>query len=242
MLNNSAIQPIRAGGKIFVAPNEVEFKHLYEEIFKKHQYYLHLDNLQPFIIDAGAHIGLASLYFKNLFPQAKVLAFEPLPLLVDCLKQNVLFHQALDVEIFPYALADTDGQITLYHDAESDNYWSSTTSMFPGAWNLRQKTQPLQLPAVRLSPYIDRPVDILKLDIEGAETKVLQEVRPKLHLVKNILIEFHANHFNHPDRLIKILENAGFTLHITEEGKDILPRQMQWKIPRLYFIEGQRGQ
>lgn len=239
-MNSPNFFTIRLGGKNFIAPNEVEFKQLYEEIFKKHLYYIHLDNPQPFIIDAGAHVGLASLYFKSLFPNSQIVSFEPLPLLVQCFQQNIIFHEVEGVQIIPHAVSDREGSIILFHDAEKINYWPSTTSIFPGAWNLRQKTQPLPVTSTRLSQYIDRPVDILKIDIEGLETKVLQEIRPKLHFVKHLLIEFHANHFNHPDRIIKILEDEGFVFEVSEEKRQILPRQMQWRIPKLYFIEAHK--
>ncbi len=231
---------IRQGGKTFIAPNEVEFQKLYEEIFKKHVYYVHLDEPSPFIIDAGAHVGLASIYYKSLFPRAKILSFEPLPLLVQCFRQNLLFHDIEDIEIVPLAISDREGQIVLFHDAEPVNYWPSTTSIFPGAWDLRQKTKPIPLSSTKLSQYIDRPVDILKIDIEGLEMKVLQEIRPKLKFVKHLLIEFHANHFNHPDRIIQLLEDEGYEIEVTEDKKQIAPRQMQWRIPKLYFIEAHR--
>ena len=45
---------------------------------------------------------------------------------------------------------------------------------------------------VKLSDYIDRPVDLLKLDIEGAETAVIEELGEKVALARRIYVEVHS--------------------------------------------------
>lgn len=56
----------------FFYTNENEFKKLYEEIFKTHMYYVELDTMSPRILDCGGHIGLATMYFKTQYPDAKI--------------------------------------------------------------------------------------------------------------------------------------------------------------------------
>ena len=67
-----------------------ELLHLKNEIFVHHCYYFETTVTNPKIIDAGAHIGLATLYFKKLFPFAEITAIEPQPISFKLLEQNVL--------------------------------------------------------------------------------------------------------------------------------------------------------
>jgi hypothetical protein len=66
-----------------------------------------------------------------------------------------------------------------------------------------------------LSRLIDGPVDFLKMDIEGAELRVLRdlEVHRKLHLVREMVIEYH-HHIepaaDHLSEVLQLLERSGF--------------------------------
>lgn len=227
-------------GLTFYYPNEVEFRQLYEEIFKKHVYYVELDNQSPLIIDGGAHVGLASIYFKTLYPNATIWAFEPLPELVEYLQANISVNRLENVFIIPSGLAARAGKTELYIDAEDKNHWLSTSSMFPGAWTSKQQTTPVEVETVELTNYLEQPVDILKLDIEGAEIEVINSVRHQLKLVKHLFLEFHATRERRPQELVTLLLNAGFELTIYEDGKVIPINRMTRRKPTLYLIEGHR--
>lgn len=49
------------------------------EIFTSNEYYFKPSCKQAFIIDCGAHIGMSVLYFKKMFPDSKIMAFEANP-------------------------------------------------------------------------------------------------------------------------------------------------------------------
>lgn len=69
---------------------------------------------------------------------------------------------------------------------------------------------------VRLADYLNRPVDFLKLDIEGAETEVLKACAESLGNVEHLFVEYHS-FTEEPQTLhtiICILTDAGFRLHI----------------------------
>ena len=70
--------------------------HLYREIFARQQYYFRAETESPLILDCGANLGMASLYFKWLYPKARVRAFEPDPSTFELLKQN-LARNGVDV-------------------------------------------------------------------------------------------------------------------------------------------------
>jgi hypothetical protein len=73
--------------------------------------------------------------------------------------------------------------------------------------------------AARLSSYITKPVDLLKIDIEGAETEVISElhIAGKLKFIKQAIVEYHHHIDKDSDSLsvmLGILEAAGFGYQI----------------------------
>ena len=89
---------------------------------------------------------------------------------------------------------------------------------------------------VKLSSYINRPVDLLKMNIEGAEGEVFEEIEDKLHFVKEIIFEYHAfdNLPQNLGKILIILERNSFRYLITNAvGKGInipfhLPKKYQY--------------
>lgn len=224
----------------FYYPHEVEFKKLYDEIFKEHQYYVEFDTLAPKIVDCGGHIGLATMYFKSIYPDAEITVFEPHPSLVKYLHKNIEENSLQLIEVVEKAVWKDEGMVTVFTDPESEQPWYSTTSVIENAWTMREKTKQIEVPAVRLSSYITEPIDLLKMDIEGAETEVSKEIQPKLKFVKHLFIEFHANRLHRPEELVKILQNNGFKLTVTFDHKEIPIERMTRRKPTLYLIEGVR--
>jgi hypothetical protein len=79
----------------------------------------------------------------------------------------------------------------------------------------------IQVSAKRLSSFITGEVDFLKLDIEGMEGPVLEELEAtkKLSLIREMVIEVHHNLVESPGNLVRILhllQNAGFNYHIVD--------------------------
>jgi hypothetical protein len=78
----------------------------------------------------------------------------------------------------------------------------------------------VRIEAARLREYLDRPVELLKLDIEGAETEVLQDCADRLSAVARLYVEYHSFCGQRqllPD-LLALLRGAGFRLHVQSAG------------------------
>lgn len=78
----------------------------------------------------------------------------------------------------------------------------------------------VKVPAVLLGDYIKKPVDFLKIDIEGAEYDVLDSIVNKLDMVKNIFIEYHS-FVDQPQQfgeILDILKKSGFRYYIEHIG------------------------
>lgn len=201
-------------------------------------YYVQLEKMDPRILDCGAHIGLATLFFKSMYPDSRITAFEPQPQNLEILKQNLLDNRIIDVQIIPKALWVTEGPLQLHIDQDQENHWSSTSSLLKGSWTQKQPTVPITVDAVRLSSYLDEPIDILKVDIEGAETEVFKECKEKLFNVKYLFVEFHKTDLHRPEELVTLLLNCGFKLTVYADNQEVPLNRMTRRKPTLYMIEG----
>lgn len=181
----------------------------FNELFVDAHYLVPLDVTQPFIIDCGSNIGLSVMFFARLYPDARILAFEPDPDAYQCLFQNVRDNGLDNVTAERVAITDTEGEIDFYADPVRPG--SASASTVPG----RISGSVQRVPSRRLSSLINSQVDLVKLDIEGAELEVLRDLAKagKLSSIRNWLIEFH--HHIHPDvnqlaDLLSLLEDAEF--------------------------------
>lgn len=202
------------GSYTVTALNSEEYHELKREIYTQHSYYLDLEfDHPPTIIDAGAHIGLASLYFKSLWPQAQILAIEPNPDLAAVLRQNIYQNQLQDVAVLQAALSDKTGKTTLYVD-DSWHRWYSSGSLHEHAWNNSADTMPVEVSAVTLSSLLsnNEVIDLLKMDIEGMEERVLHAAGDRLQLIQHIILEFHPRPDNQHHHLEKLLREQGFNV------------------------------
>lgn len=214
--------------------NLEEYHHIKREVFVNNIYYFETNNPRPLIIDAGAHIGLATLYFKRLFPAARIVAIEPNPTSFKLLEQNVWENELSDVQCINAALVDDDRDtVTLHQDAA--NQWLMTTSTRPGAWSGEQQTKPLVAATCQLATFLQEPVALLKLDIEGAEQAVLRGVKNKLAAVQHLRMEFHATVPKSLKTMLTMLEPHFPTLTATKRQ---LPIEDPAHFLGLCFVSG----
>lgn len=181
------------------------FYYAYREIWQKRCYEFAATSQQPLIIDAGANVGLSVLFFKSLYPQSRIVAFEPDPAVFRVLEANVRTFGLTDVVLINEALAAREG-VLRFHSEGADG-----GRLVDGA-----DANDIQVPATRLSPYLSEPVDLLKIDIEGAETDVLIECRERLAGVRHLFAEFHSfvDRAQTLHTVLSIMHDAGFRVHL----------------------------
>lgn len=192
-------------GKTVHFNNGLELLHSLKEIFIGDIYRIRFNTSEPYIIDCGANMGVSILYYKQLAPNARIVAFEPDQNNYELLKKN------------------TNGlpSVTIFNQA----VWKeNTTLQFAASGTLSSKimtgtaTDTIDVQAVRLKDYLTEPVDFLKLDIEGAEYDVLKDCGEKLQLAKNLFIEYHG-HFdtlNQLNEILDLLVKNGLSYYIKE--------------------------
>jgi FkbM family methyltransferase len=182
---------------------------MYEDIFLRRQYEFESESPTPAIVDAGSNIGLAILFFKRLFPGATVLGFEPDPDTFELLTRNVEANRLEGIRIRNEALYDGREELDLFGDPLAPGSPQMTTSRDRLAGAAKR------VRATRLSEHVTEPVDFLKVDIEGAECVVLDELAEagKLPLVGRMAIEYHHHMQAGEDGLaglLATLERGGF--------------------------------
>ncbi|PIZ54184.1 FkbM family methyltransferase [Candidatus Uhrbacteria bacterium CG_4_10_14_0_2_um_filter_41_21] len=198
-------------GFLCTVADKSSFLYMHEEISEKEIYRFACTTEKPFIIDCGSNIGLSVIYFKKLFPTAEIIAFEPDPNIYNILQKNIAAAKiATDVTVVQACLGDSDKKIKFYSDgADGGSITSSDVS-----------TRTIEVPQQRLDTYVNKPVDFLKMDIEGSEYTVLQNIVPKLHLIDKIFIEYHSfvDQEQNLDNILSILKGAGFRYYIEHVG------------------------
>lgn len=181
------------------------FIYMYQEIFNQQVYRFEAESQCPYIIDCGANVGLSIMYFKQLYPMSKIVAFEPDQNIFSVLEKNIRGRGYKNVDILPCAAWIAEERLSFMSEkadggriVQGDDIANSTVQ------------------AVRLRNYIDRQVDLLKIDIEGAETDVLVDCKDLLNKVDKVFVEYHSFE-GQPQNLhaiLGILNEAGFRIHV----------------------------
>jgi len=187
--------------------NSEEYHHLKKEIFTQDLYHFETDSSAPFIIDAGAHIGLSVLYFKQLYPASQIIAIEPNPESFKLLEKNMFENQIEGVTLINAALSDKSGQETLFLD-ETNEKWHSTAGFHKGSWTGTQRSEQITVQSHTFSEFITQPIDFLKMDIEGVEQRVLSSSAESLPLIKEMIFEFHTHKSQSLKKLIELLKKT----------------------------------
>ena len=146
-----------------------------------------VDDVQV-VLDIGANAGAATRYLAHHRPDAKIYAFEPAAGPRQFLERNVAHLP--NVTVHPVGLGREDVEVPLYHGLYDDI--SGSTIFRPDA--NRDDTEVIRLR--RTAAWLDEQgldrLDIVKLDIEGTEIEVLEELVPWLPTIKVLYVEYDS--------------------------------------------------
>lgn len=162
----------------------------------------------PVIIDAGANIGLASIAFLQQYPGARIVALEPDPQICRLLTVNLQAHGAESVQILNCAAWDADESLLFAQDqADAGRVGLCGQVRVQG---LRFRTLLEQ----------QKRVDFLKMDIEGAEVRVLLDCESALDRVEHLFVEYHSSvgQAQQLSQLLGVLQRSGFRYDIQPAG------------------------
>jgi FkbM family methyltransferase len=194
--------------------------HVLREVFVHQAYdYPYQDIVGPVrrVLDLGSNIGASCMYFGLRFPKAALVCVEPVRENVVVLERNAHSNR-LPWRIEAIAIAATTGKADLY----ANRWWaSSSTSVTVAQARTALPHRPesllagrvAQVAAITVDDLLDRvgwdSVDIVKVDIEGAEREILLEAAP--HWLKRtgaLVIDIHSKYVPR-DRIVARLDDYG---------------------------------
>jgi FkbM family methyltransferase len=198
----------RVFGFPLVIPDGASFCSCYEEVFRNGIYAFEPATSRPFIVDAGANIGLAVIYFTQRFPSCEIVAIEADPRVFGVLAQNVRAAGYNNVELVDKALWVSEDGIDFFQEGADAGRIPRSDDAPVGPR--------IHVSTVRLSSFLTRHVDFLKLDIEGAEVDVLNESAHLLKNVERLFVEYHSfeKEPQRLDTLLTLLRDSGFRVYI----------------------------
>lgn len=192
-------------GFLFRIPDGQSFLASWEEIFDREIYGFSHASVAPRILDCGANVGVSCLYFLKRFPNARITAFEPDPKVFAYLKDNLTNAGGTGIDLIPKAVWTSVA--TLQFQSEGAD---------GGRIGNGEGKNVIKIATVRLRDFLTESVDLLKIDIEGAETEVVLDIAPLLENVMNIFVEYHsfAGQPQTFGKLVQTLIEAGFRVQV----------------------------
>ncbi len=204
------INNVKFLGFIFDIPDLQSFIWQFKEIFVDEIYKFNSNNKQPIIFDCGANVGTSCLYFKQLFPNAKIKAFEADPMIGSVLQSNLSKNGINDVEIINKAVWIDDNGIDFGSEGADGG-------------SINASNNKIKIESLRLKDFLEKEekIDLLKIDIEGAEYEVLIDCKDDLKNVQNIFVEYHSwnSATQKLSEILSIFETNGFRYYIEDISK-----------------------
>jgi FkbM family methyltransferase len=194
--------------------NYETFATLFEEVYIPDVYYFSSLSPEPFVIDCGSNIGMAVLYFKRLYPNCSITAFEADDATFKILERNVSTNGLENVALVNKALYDSKGTVTFYVSPNQPGQLVQSTRKESLVTSVAKVVE-----SEVLSDYITRDVDFLKMDIEGAEDRVMNNLfeNRKLSFIKEMVIEYHHHMTHDEDKLgafLSVMEQSNIGYQI----------------------------
>ena len=162
---------------------------------------LYRDHVRPgsIAIDVGANLGIHSLVLSRCVGrQGSVLAYEPSGALHDRLLRNIEVNHASNVVVRRIGLWERSGKVGF--DPRADDFNIGKGKMSPAS-RVQVEARTVDEEAENLGT----PIDLIKIDVEGAELAVLKGARKTLSRHKPVLIlEFAPDQYRFKDLLDQI--------------------------------------
>ena len=164
----------------------------YEDVFLKEEYNIQLPTEPKNIIDAGGNIGLTAIYFANKYPGAKIFSIEPEENNFKLLKKNTAFYD----QIIPIhaALWHELKDINLLDTGKGDWAFKTTDSTILNDESMKFIQSISAITIDQISADFDlKKIDLLKMDIEGAEKELFENSSSWINKVHCIIVEVHEH-------------------------------------------------
>ena len=178
------------------------FKH----IFAHNDYDYEISPFPKVIIDAGANVGLASIYFANRYPSARIIAIELAPSNFKILLKNTRNYKHIEIV-----------NAGIWNKKEVLKFEDKGVSHWGYKVNNKLEGDVISVESVTVQEILNKfsikEIDLFKIDIEGAEIELFSEnYEGWLPVVKFIMIEFHDRWRSDSSKVVRdVLQNFNFS-------------------------------
>jgi FkbM family methyltransferase len=212
-------------------PSTLTMRWVFPEIFITRDYEIDRSASVRRIVDAGANIGVAAIFFRDAFPDAEIICFEPDPRAYAYLLRNLERNGIDGVTAYNVALGSTRSSAALYVKADIQDTCQSLSRTFAESV---AATPPLEIEVTvaPLSDYVDGPVDLMKIDVEGSELELLRGARDILAMTRQVVMEYHRLPDNPLHEVLAVLADAGHQYEVV--------RPVEERIGSVSFIRSRR--
>lgn len=164
------------------------------------------------VLDLGGHLGYYTRLFSKLVGGGRVYVFEPSEDTLKLLQHNI--RKCKNVELIKKAACDKDGTIEFNKTFSH----SGSNSILEPDW----KAETTTVPCVTIDTFVKERhinVDVIKMDVEGAEPLVFKGARETMQNTKHLSIsmEFVESYIKKsgqtPQEHFKDLQDLGFTIY-----------------------------
>lgn len=199
---------ITLDGYDFLVPDVASFLSSWKEIFLEEIYSCASLPPKPRILDLGANIGVSVFYHKRSYPDAEIVALEADPAIFEYLKRNLDVNKIEGVTLVNKAAWDREEVLTFWSEGADGGRIAAGVESGKQTW----------IEAIDIATtFSGREFDFIKMDIEGAETRVLPRCAELLKRARSVFVEYHSR-ANAPQELAeihRILSDAGFRVYVT---------------------------
>jgi FkbM family methyltransferase len=161
---------------------------IHSEVFEHEYYNLNLRTAPETILDLGANIGLAAVYFARVFPNARIACVEPISSNLNILRKNLELNN-VDAAVFEAAVDVTDGRLRMMlHPKDYGHVVVQEVGSRGGEAIVACKS--LSVPSI-MRHLGWQHIGLLKVDIEGHEKTLFASDCDWLDFVGAMCIECH---------------------------------------------------
>lgn len=187
--------------------------------YRQQKYLLDSLTSNSVFLDIGANIGVYSILASTVIKEGKIYSFEVLENTLKCFRQNIAINGYQNIKIVEKIVSDNNGfEYFVEEDVPEVSHIANKTDEVHGK----------RLPSVRLDTFLSKEgveyVDLIKVDVEGAEMKVLRGLEGflKKDAVGKIILEINKNIKNYEsksEKVISFLQNYGFFPHLLDKNR-----------------------
>lgn len=198
---------VKINGWNLLIPDSKSFINSYKEIFLERIYEVNLAKKDKKILDLGSNIGLSILFFKQIYPDSKIIAIEADPKIFKYLEKNVYGNGYQDVKLINKAVWHKNTTVDFVSEGADAGHIAED-----------EEGNIIKIEAVDIAEILQScEFDLLKMDIEGSEEVVFPRCVDFLDKINYVFIEYHSKIGKKQSlsQILGILSEADFRVNIS---------------------------